>query len=73
MAEENTKRSAVVRVYCDDTKDDLLAEMPITDLGIQTGGATQPTSDEGLIRIAKLQVRNTRSEDPESLYYEVAR
>lgn len=62
---ENAERIVVVRVYRDDTKDEMLVEVPITDLGIQTGGATQPTSDEGLIRIAK--VRNTRSKDPESL------
>lgn len=69
----DAKRSAVVLVYCDDTKDELLVEIPIIDLGLVMSGDSVPNSDEGLIYIAKHQIRATRSEDAESLHYEVLR
>jgi hypothetical protein len=71
MSDERAKRTAIVMVYRDDSKKELLVEVPIIDLGIETGGATRPNSDEGLIRIAKMQIHATRSEAADSLYYEV--
>lgn len=73
MTDENAKRSIVVMVYRDDRKAELLVEVPIIDLGVVTDGGTRPNDDEGLIRIAKHQIRATRSEDADSLYYEVRR
>lgn len=67
------RQSVIVRVYRDDTKEELLVGIPVIDLGVSTGGEMKATRDEGLIQIAKHQVRNTMKEDAESLYYEVWR
>lgn len=70
MSDRNT---AVVMVYRDQEKTDLVTGIPIVDLGISTSDGMQPTGAEGLIRIAKMQLSATSDLDVESLFFEVVR
>lgn len=64
---------AIVLVYRDAAKTDLMVQIPIDDLGIVTDGQTVPTSDDGLIRMAKLHIDGTSDQDADGLHYEVVR
>jgi hypothetical protein len=67
-----TKRT--VEVYRDSTKADLLHNVPIDDPEINTGTGVQPTSVEGLARIAKMMLvaeGKASLADCETFHYEV--
>lgn len=69
----NASQTAVVEVYKDASKREMLVEIPISDIGTVTDGGLKPSGDEELIHIAKYQIQNTRTEDANSLYYAVRR
>jgi hypothetical protein len=62
-----------VDVFRDVTKEELIITIPIKDLGMVRDAAKgpEPTGAEGLIHIAKLQLKATTSEDVDSLTYDV--
>lgn len=72
---EGQKRSVVINVYEDETKENFVDAVPIIDLGIVSGGRTEPSSLRSLVHIVKTMLRaqgRATDEDLERYHYEMA-
>lgn len=68
---EDHKRSAMVDVYADGSKENLIHEVPVINGGNREGGIPRKATDEELIASARNRLRMANDPLADSYFYQI--